>query len=149
MTRRDLRRALSIALVAVPVMTIVGWILGLPAWSHTDPPPNALVGAAWGAVVGALISLVASFVASVRESLWSAPGPDGDTSTHRTEQRAVRDAVVRTFPTALTVLAVTAGISALSPALFGRLAPAVGLVAVLVIFRARVASNRQNLSLDD
>lgn len=149
MTRRDLRRALSIALVAVPVMTIVGWILGLPAWSHSDPPPDALVGAAWGAVVGVLISLVSSFVTSVQESLRSAPGPEADSSAHRAEQRAVRDAVLRTFPTALTVLAVAAGISALSPAIVGRLAPAVGLVAVLMLFRARVTTNRQNLSLDD
>ncbi|KQT96593.1 MULTISPECIES: hypothetical protein [Sanguibacter] len=149
MTSRDLRRALSTAVVAVPVMTIVGWILGLPAWSQADPPPNALVGAAWGAVVGVVLSLVSALVASVRESLWAAPPAGDDSAAYRTEQRAVRDAVVRTFPTALTVLAVAAGISALSPAVVGRLAPAVGVVVVIVLFRARVATNRKDLSLDE
>lgn len=149
MTSRDLRRALSVAIVTVPVMTVVGWILGLPAWSQADPPPNALVGAAWGAVVGVVLSLLSAFVTTIRESLWAAPDPGADTSAHRTEQRAVRDAVVRTFPTALTVLAVAAGISALSPAVVGRLAPAVGIVVVIVLLRARVATNRKDLSLDE
>lgn len=149
MTSRDLRRALSVAIVMVPVMTIVGWILGLPAWSQADPPPNALVGAAWGAVVGIVLSLLSAFVTTIRDSLWAAPASGADSSAHRTEQRAVRDAVVRTFPTALTVLAVAAGVSALSPAVVGRLAPAVGIVVVIVLFRARVATNRKDLSLDE
>jgi len=149
MTRRDARRALSIAVVTVPVMTIVGWILGLPAWSQADPPPNALVGAAYGAAVGVVISLVAAYVVRIRESLWAAPGPEGDTTAFRAEQRAVRDAVVRTFPTGLTIMAFAAGIGLLSPTPASRLAPAVGLAVVVLLFRSRVSTNRRDLTLED
>lgn len=148
MTRRDLRRALSNAVVTVPVMTIIGWILGLPAWSHADPPPNALVGAAYGAAVGVVISLVSASVVRIRESLWAAPDGESNTAAYRAEQRAVRDAVVRTFPTGLTVMAFAAGIGLLSPTPASRLAPAVGLAAVVFMFRARVRANREDLSLD-
>lgn len=148
MTRHDVRRALSIAVVTVPVMTIVGWILGLPAWSQADPPPNALVGAAYGAAVGVVISVVGAYVAKIRLALWAAPGPEGDTAVFRAEQRAVRDAVVRTFPSGLTVMAFAAGIGLLSPTPASRLAPAVGLAVVLCMFHARVRANRQGLSLE-
>jgi hypothetical protein len=148
MTRHDVRRALSIAVVTVPVMTIVGWILGLPAWSQADPPPNALVGAAYGAAVGVIISLLSAYVVRIRESLWAAPDPEGDTTAFRAEQRAVRDAVVRTFPTGLTIMAFAAGIGLLSPTPASRLAPAVGLAIVLLMFHARVRANRQDLSLE-
>lgn len=149
MTRRDARRALSIAVVTVPVMTIVGWILGLPAWSQADPPPNALVGAAYGSAVGVVISLVAAYVVRIRESLWAAPDPEGDTTVFRAEQRAVRDAVVRTFPTGLTIMAFAAGIGLLSPTPASRLAPAVGLAVVVLLFRSRVSTNRRDLTLED
>lgn len=148
MTRRDLRRALSNAVVTVPVMTIIGWILGLPAWSHSDPPPNALVGAAYGAAVGVVISLVSAYVVRIRESLWSGPDSESDTAAYRAEQRAVRDAVVRTFPTGLMVMAFAAGVGLLSPTPASRLAPAVGLAVVVFMFRARVRANRHDLSLE-